>query len=113
MSKLVRRRWVADYTSGLPRRDRASCDYEAYVPDLLVGRPVRLDGDVAADVADAEAAVTRFDAKAVALADTEALARLLLRAESVASSKIEGSKSGAGGCSAPRPRPRSARTAAT
>jgi Fic family protein len=51
---------------------------------------LRLDGDVAADVADAEAAVTRFDANAIALADTEALARLLLRAESVASSKIEG-----------------------
>jgi Fic family protein len=81
---------VADYTSGLPRRDRASCDYEAYVPDPLVGRLLRLDGDVAADVADAETAVTRFDANAVALADTEALARLLLRAESVASSKIEG-----------------------
>ncbi|MEO5837348.1 MAG: Fic family protein [Acidimicrobiales bacterium] len=90
MSKLVTRRWVTDYTSGLPRRDRASCSYKAYVPDHLVGRPVRLDGDVAADVADAEAAVTRFDAKAAALADTEALARLLLRAESVASSKIEG-----------------------
>jgi len=90
MSKLVKRRWETTYTSGLPRRDRASCDYEAYVPDLLVGRVVRLDGDVAADVADAEAAVARFDAKAVALADTEALARLLLRAESVASSKIEG-----------------------
>jgi Fic family protein len=90
MAKLVQRRWVADYTSGLPRRDRASCDYEAYVPDPLVGRPMRLDGYVAADVADAEAAVTRFNVKAVALADTEALARLLLRAESVASSKIEG-----------------------
>ncbi|HTL87643.1 MAG TPA: Fic family protein [Acidimicrobiia bacterium] len=90
MSKLVKRRWVADYSPGLPRRDRATCDYEAYVPDSLVSRPVRLDGDVAADVADAEAAVTRFDARAVALADTEALARLLLRAESVASSKIEG-----------------------
>ena len=90
MSKLVKRRWETPYTSGLPRRDRASCEYEAYVPDPLVGRPVRLDGDVAADVADAEAAVARFDAKALALADTEALARLLLRAESVASSKIEG-----------------------
>jgi Fic family protein len=90
MSKLVKRRWAAGYTSSLPRRDRASCDYEAYVPDLLAGMPVRLDGDVAADVADAEAAVTRFDAKAIALADTEALSRLLLRAESVASSKIEG-----------------------
>jgi Fic family protein len=90
MSTLVSRRWETDYASGLPRRDRASCDYDAYVPDPLVGRPVRLDGDVAADVADAEVAVARFDAKAVALADTEALARLLLRAESVASSKIEG-----------------------
>jgi Fic family protein len=90
MSKLLKRKWVADSTSGLPRRDRASCDYEAYVPDPLLERPLRLDGDVAADVADAEAAVTRFDAKAIALADTEALARLLLRAESVASSKIEG-----------------------
>lgn len=90
MSKLVKRRWETTSTSGLPRRDRASCDYEAYVPDRLVRRPVRLDGDVAADVADAEAAMARFDAKAVALADTEALARLLLRAESVASSKIEG-----------------------
>ena len=90
MAKLVQRRWAADRTSGLPRRDRASCDYKAYVPDPLMGRPMALDGDVAADVADAEAAVRRFDAKAVALADTEALARLLLRAESIASSKIEG-----------------------
>jgi Fic family protein len=90
MSKLVKRRWESTYASGLPRRDRASCDYAAYVPDPLVGRVVRLDGDVAADVADAEGAIARFDAKAVALADTEALARLLLRAESVASSRIEG-----------------------
>ncbi len=51
---------------------------------------IRLDGDVAADVADAEIAIARFDAAATALADTEALARLLLRAESIASSRIEG-----------------------
>lgn len=60
------------------------------MPDPLVGRPLRLDGDVAADVTDAERAITRLDATASALVDTEALARLLLRAESVASSKIEG-----------------------
>jgi Fic family protein len=90
MSKVLRRRWRSEVASGLPRRDRASCDYETYLPDLLVGRDVRLDGDVAADVTDAEAAIARFDAKATALADTEALARLLLRAESVASSRIEG-----------------------
>jgi Fic family protein len=90
MSKVVKRRWEASHASGLPRRDRASCDYEAYVPDQLANRSIQLDGDVAADVADAEAAITRFDSKAIALADTDALATLLLRAESVASSKIEG-----------------------
>jgi Fic family protein len=41
-------------------------------------------------VADAEAAIARFDLTAGVLSDTEALARLLLRAESVASSRIEG-----------------------
>ncbi len=90
MSKVLKRVWRSEVASGLPRRDRGSCDYEAYLPDPLVGRAIRLDGDVAADVADAETAVARFDANAAALADTEALARLLLRAESVASSKIEG-----------------------
>ena len=49
-----------------------------------------MDGDVAADIADAEAAIRRLDEGARALADTEALARLLLRAEAVASSRIEG-----------------------
>jgi Fic family protein len=55
-----------------------------------VGRTVSLDGDVAADVAEAEAAITRLNMTATTLVDTEALARLLLRAEAVASSKIEG-----------------------
>ncbi|MGH3298145.1 MAG: Fic family protein [Trebonia sp.] len=50
---------------------------------------------MAADVTDAEAAIRRLNAEASALADTEALARLLLRAESVASSRIEGLEIGA------------------
>src|SRR5690606_31226317 len=90
MSKVVRRRWRSSLGTGLPRKDRQGCEYEAYVPDPLVGRTFRLDGNVAADVADAERAIARLDASAEALADTEALARLLLRAESVASSFIEG-----------------------
>jgi Fic family protein len=90
VSKVLRRRWRSEVASGLPRRDRASCDYEAYVPDHVTGRAVVLDGEAAADVADAQTTITRFDVNATALADTEALARLLLRAESVASSKIEG-----------------------
>ncbi len=89
MARLEARRWEGD-ESGLTRRDRRPCDYEVYVPDPLGGRRFVLDGDVAADVADAEAALVRLDAAAGALADTEALARLLLRAEAVASSRIEG-----------------------
>ena len=89
MARLEARRWEGD-ASGQTRRDRRPCDYEVYIPDPLVGRRFVLDGDVAADVADAEAALVRLDATAGALADTEALARLLLRAEAVASSRIEG-----------------------
>ncbi|HEY5986223.1 MAG TPA: Fic family protein, partial [Streptosporangiaceae bacterium] len=76
------------------RRDRQPCDYEAYVPDPLVGRRIVLDGSVAAEVTDAEIALARFEALAVAHANTEALARVLLRAESVASSRIEGLEAG-------------------
>jgi Fic family protein len=90
MAKVVKERWRTEIVSGAPRRDRAPCDYEAFVPDLLVGREFRLLGTVAADVADAEAAIRRLNDSATALQDTEALARLLLRAESVASSRIEG-----------------------
>ncbi len=89
MARLDVRRWEGD-VAGQARRDRLPCDYEVYIPDPLAGRRFVLDGDVAADVADAEAALVRLDAAAGALADTEALARLLLRAEAVASSRIEG-----------------------
>jgi Fic family protein len=96
MSELVNRHWQAEVAgSGLSRRDRRSCDYLAYVPDPLVRRGFALDGDVAADVADAEGAIARLNAQASALVDTEALARILLRAESVASSRIEGMEIGA------------------
>jgi Fic family protein len=95
MAKVLRRHWVSDAGTGLARRDRRSCDYDAYVPDVLAGRSILLSGDAAADVADAERAIAVFDAEASSLLDTEALARILLRAESVASSRIEGLEVGA------------------
>ena len=89
MGRLEERRWEGD-PAGLARRDRRPCRYSVYLPDPLAGRRFVLDGDVAADVADAEAALVRLDANATALAGADAFARLLLRAESVASSRIEG-----------------------
>lgn len=60
------------------------------MPDPLVGRSFSLEGSTAADVSDAEAAIRRLNQDSSALADSEAMARLLLRAEAVASSRIEG-----------------------
>jgi Fic family protein len=94
MSRVIRRRWPGN-PDAPSRRGRVPCDYDAYGPDLLAGRHFTFEGDVAAAVADAETAIVRLNAQASALADTEALARFLLRAESVASSRIEGLEIGA------------------
>jgi Fic family protein len=95
VAKVIRKHWITDISTGVARRDRQSCDYEAYLPDQLAGRSILLSGETAADVADAERAIAVLDAQASALVDTEALARILLRAESVASSRIEGLEVGA------------------
>lgn len=95
MAKIVRQHWITEAAPGVARRDRRSCDYEAYVPDSLTGRTLFFEGTTAADIADAERAIAVFDAQASTLVDTEALARILLRAESVASSRIEGLEVGA------------------
>jgi hypothetical protein len=81
MAHLEERRWEGA-ALGLTRRDRRPCDYTVYWPDELAGRQFVLDGEVAADLADAEAMLVRLDMSASALADTEALARLLLRRSS-------------------------------
>jgi Fic family protein len=90
VAECVKLAWLPGPASGLSRRDRRGCDYEAYIPDPIAGRPVLLSGETAADVTEAEIAVERLNASASALVDSEAIARLLLRAEAVASSKIEG-----------------------
>lgn len=90
MAEVVKLSWTPNPASGLPRADRAGCDYEAYRPDPLSGRAFSLDGRTVADVADAERALARLNQGTRTLANSEALARLLLRAESVASSRIEG-----------------------
>ena len=90
MAELIARKWTPADLDGLPRRDRQGCNYRAYMPDPIAGREIYLSGTTAADVADAEVAIARFDSHSSSLADTEALARLLLRAEAVASSHIEG-----------------------
>ena len=90
MGHYEERPWAPVDTQGLPRSARKYGRYKAYIPDPLVGRPFAIAGDVAADLADAENAMRLLDHQSTRLTNTEALARLLLRAESVASSRIEG-----------------------
>ena len=112
MASLEERLWESD-VAGLTRRDRRPCAYMVYLPDPLAGRRLVLDGDVAADVADAETALVKLDASGAALAGTEALARLLLRAEPVASSRTKDSRWEGAGCFAPTPHASSAQRLAT
>lgn len=72
----------------LSRRDRQGCDYDAYLPDPLAGWELVLPADLVADLSDAEAAIRRLNATGTSHVSLEGLARFLLRAESVASSKL-------------------------
>lgn len=74
----------------MSRQDRRGCFYDAYVADPLVGWDPSITADVAADIADAESAVRALNAADASHVSLEGLARFLLRAESVASSRIEG-----------------------
>lgn len=90
MATQLKRHWQPALATGRPRRDRQGCEYAAYLPDSLQDREFEIRGEVAADIVDAETAIARLNAEATALIDSEAMARLLLRTEAVASSKIEG-----------------------
>lgn len=86
--------WVST-GSGQSRAQRASGVYRSYIPTLLSERDLSLDADVAGDVAAAQTAVVLLNDKGGALTDTEGIARLLMRAEAVSSSHIEGLTVGA------------------
>lgn len=94
MATHIQKRWESRF-QGLTRRDRQGCDYDAYLPDALAAWNLTLPSDLAADIADAERAISELNQAGTTHTSLEGLARFLLRAESVASSKIEGIDAGA------------------
>ena len=86
--RYVRRIWQADPTIYAPSRYRRACEYDAFIPEPLGGEDIVLPGDVAGVVSDAEKAIA--DLNRAAGPELMPLARLLLRTESIASSKVEG-----------------------
>ena len=93
MAEYLRKRWEPRF-EGMTRRDRRGCDYDAYLPDPLAGWNLILPSELAADIADAETAIRDLNQAGTSHVNLEGLARFLLRAESVASSKIEGLDAG-------------------
>lgn len=72
------------------RTARQGFRYRAYVPARIAGETIPLDSDIAATAANAELACRELNVEPPSPANFEVLARQLLRAESVASSRIEG-----------------------
>lgn len=81
--------WTSDGL-GRTRKERQSGEYYPYVPDMLSGQSFDFHSDAVAAISGAESAVRALNASSNTLTDTETLARLILRAEAVASSRIEG-----------------------
>lgn len=84
----LRRVWEHDPTIYAPARYRRACSYDAFVPDPLAGVEIALSGDVLGVLSEAEKSIA--DLNEAAAPELAPLARLLLRTESIASSKVEG-----------------------
>jgi Fic family protein len=89
MPRYEERLWPGDPT-GQSRKDREPFRFQAYAPDPISDADAPLTGPVAQAVSEAERAVADLNRDPPALQALEAVARQLLRAESVASSRIEG-----------------------
>jgi Fic family protein len=88
----VSRVWTYNPTLDAPAKYRRACKYDAFIPAKLTDLSLMIEATVAGVVSEAEAAIGDLNAGArPALAP---LARLLLRTESTASSRIEGVQTG-------------------
>lgn len=84
----VREIWRADPAVYAPPRYRRACEYDAFIPNPIAEEEFSLSGVVAAVVSEAETAIANLNRTAAP--ELTPLARLLLRTESIASSKVEG-----------------------
>jgi Fic family protein len=90
MARYETRSWPADPSAPGGRTERRAFSYRALVPEPIAELQLALPSSVAAAVSTAERAIDALNRDPPRLASLEVLARRLLRAESVASSRIEG-----------------------
>jgi Fic family protein len=87
---LVEQTWEPHMEALGGRSARRGFTYRAYVPAPIAAEGFLLESDIAAAAVNAELACRELNDEAPELGNFETLARTLLRAESVASSRIEG-----------------------
>lgn len=89
---LISKTWEWNPELYAPARYRRACKYEAFLPDPVRGIDFDLAAGVAGAVSEAEKAIHTLNARAQPA--LQPMARLLLRTESIASSKVEGMQVG-------------------
>lgn len=107
---LIHRTWHHDPTLHAPARHKRACGYDPFIPDRLAEVEWALDASLAGAVSEAEGAIRALNSQADPA--LKPLARLLLRTEAIASSKVEGlqvgvrelAKAGTGGKASPTAR---------
>ncbi|HEY6001564.1 MAG TPA: Fic family protein [Anaeromyxobacter sp.] len=90
MARYETRSWPPNPSAPGGRAERRAFRYRAFVPDPIAELQLALPSALAAALSSAERAVDALNRDPLLLASLEVLARRLLRAESVASSRIEG-----------------------
>ncbi|HSL58843.1 MAG TPA: Fic family protein [Acidimicrobiales bacterium] len=80
--------WAHDPSLYAPAKYRRACTYDAFLPDGVTGFNPTIPAELAGVVSDAEAAIRSLNDHAHPA--LRPMARLLLRTESIASSKVEG-----------------------
>lgn len=86
--ELVRKVWPANLDLNAPVQYRRACEYDTLIPFPLADLNPQIPGDVAHKISDAEKAISHLNRET--RPELLPLARLLLRTESIASSKVEG-----------------------
>lgn len=89
MPRLIERIWTPTSTYGRSRKDSKPFSYAAFLPDPIADLNPVLPASLTAKLEEATRAAIELDASPEVI-ELEPVARLLLRAESVASSRIEG-----------------------
>lgn len=88
MGVYLNRFWQPD-GGGMNKAERMGGPYHPYLPDALANYEPKLNPSCAKAIADAQEALGKLEASG-SLVDTEPLARMMLRAEAISSSRIEG-----------------------